>query len=111
MAYYLGVHLICPLNEGLVLFVYFVDFKFVESHLVLGVAFLFVYLPMKEIQLIRVIDVVVIAPVCVYAGVKYYNLMPKWLSISLITIGVATAVYNGMNFYKESKGGVIGSRD
>ena len=60
----------------------------------------------QKSQAVRLVDVVVIAPICVYAGVKYYNVMPKWLSISLITIGVATAVYNGKNFYinyKESK--------
>jgi hypothetical protein len=29
--------------------------------------------------------------------------MPKWLSISLITIGVATAVYNGRNYMINKK--------
>lgn len=52
----------------------------------------------QKSQAVRLVDVFVIAPICVYAGVKYYNTMPKWLSISLITIGVATAVYNGNNF-------------
>ena len=52
----------------------------------------------QKSQAVRVVDVFVIAPICIYAGVKYYNTMPKWLSLSLITIGVATAVYNGRNF-------------
>jgi uncharacterized membrane protein len=52
----------------------------------------------QKSQSVRLIDVVVIAPICVYAGVKYFKTMPKWLSISLITIGVATAVYNGRNY-------------
>lgn len=52
----------------------------------------------QKSQAVRLIDVVVIAPICVYAGVKYFKVMPKWLSLSLITIGVATAVYNGRNF-------------
>jgi len=30
--------------------------------------------------------------------IKLLNTMPKWLSLSLIGIGVATAVYNGKNF-------------
>jgi len=57
----------------------------------------------QKSQAVRLVDVVVIAPICVYAGVKYYSVMPKWLSISLITIGVATAVYNGKNFYVNYK--------
>ena len=52
----------------------------------------------QKSQTVRLIDVFVIAPICVYAGVKYFNTMPKWLSLSLIGIGVATAVYNGKNF-------------
>lgn len=52
----------------------------------------------QKSQAVRLVDVFVIAPICVYAGVKYYNTMPKWLSISLISIGVATAVYNGRNY-------------
>jgi hypothetical protein len=52
----------------------------------------------QKSQLIRLVDVFVIAPICVYAGVKYYNQMPKWLSLSLIVIGASTAFYNGKNF-------------
>lgn len=52
----------------------------------------------QKSQVIRLVDVFVIAPICVYAGVKYYNTMPKWLSLSLIGIGLATAVYNGRNY-------------
>lgn len=57
----------------------------------------------QKSQAVRLVDVFVIAPICVYAGVKYYNTMPKWLSISLITIGVATAVYNGKNYLVNRK--------
>lgn len=52
----------------------------------------------QKSQIVRLVDVAVIAPICVYAGIKYYKVMPKWLSLSLITIGVATAVYNGRNY-------------
>ena len=61
----------------------------------------------QKSQVVRLVDVFVIAPICVYAGVKYYNTMPKWLSISLISIGVATAIYNGRNYmtnHKNDKG-------
>lgn len=57
---------------------------------------------LQKSQTVRLIDVFVIAPICVYAGVKYYKIMPTWLSASLITIGVATFVYNGKN-YLENK--------
>ncbi|MBK7363004.1 MAG: hypothetical protein IPJ01_11970 [Micavibrio sp.] len=52
----------------------------------------------QKSQAVRLVDVLVIAPIIVYAGVKYFKVMPKFLSLSLITIGVATAVYNGRNF-------------
>jgi hypothetical protein len=52
----------------------------------------------QKSQVVRLVDVFVIAPICVYAGVKYYKTMPKWLSLSLIGIGLATAVYNGRNY-------------
>jgi hypothetical protein len=52
----------------------------------------------QKSQSVRLVDVFVIAPICVYAGIRYMDIMPKWLGISLVTIGVATAVYNGRNF-------------
>jgi hypothetical protein len=52
----------------------------------------------QKSQSVRLIDVFIISPILVYAGVKYFKVMPKFLSISLITIGVATTVYNGRNF-------------
>lgn len=57
----------------------------------------------QKSQAVRLVDVFVIAPICVYAGVKYYSTMPKWLSISLIAIGVATAAYNGKNYLVNRK--------
>lgn len=52
----------------------------------------------NKTQGIRLLDVFVIAPICFYAGLKYYDKMPKLLALSLITIGVSTAVFNGRNF-------------
>ncbi len=52
----------------------------------------------QKSQNIRLVDVFVISPVCVYAGVAYRKILPPWLSISLVAIGIATAFYNGKNF-------------
>ena len=50
-------------------------------------------------QIVRLVDVAFIGPVCVYAALKYRKVMPKWLSISLGVIGVATIYYNAKNFW------------
>lgn len=50
----------------------------------------------QKSQNIRLLDVFVIAPVLVYIGIKQD--MPKWMKISLISIGVATFYYNGKNY-------------
>jgi hypothetical protein len=55
---------------------------------------------LEQTQYIRLADVFVIAPILVYTGVKYYDVLPKYLAIALIIIGVATAVYNGNNYLK-----------
>ena len=53
----------------------------------------------QKSQAIRVIDVFVIAPICVYAGLKGKTL-PKLIQFSLIIIGVSTFYYNGKNYLK-----------
>ena len=56
---------------------------------------------MKEYQKsqdIRLLDVFVIGPVILYAGVQYKDKLLQWLSVSLIAIGVSTIVYNGRNY-------------
>lgn len=55
----------------------------------------------QKSQNIRLIDVFVIAPVCVYAGTK--KELPMWLRLSLIGIGVATFYYNGRNYLINKK--------
>jgi len=47
-------------------------------------------------QNIRLIDVFVLAPIMIYAGT--HKALPMWIRVSLIGMGVATAVYNGKNF-------------
>jgi hypothetical protein len=53
----------------------------------------------QKSQAIRIIDVFVIAPICVYAGIKGKTL-PKLIQYSLIIIGVSTFYYNGKNYLK-----------
>lgn len=52
-------------------------------------------------QKIRIIDVFVIAPICIYAGFR--KELPIWLRASLIIIGASTAYYNAKNFYVNKK--------
>jgi hypothetical protein len=56
----------------------------------------------QKSQAIRIIDVFVIAPICVYAGFKGKTL-PKLIQLSLIIIGVSTFYYNGKNYLKNKK--------
>ena len=61
-------------------------------------------------QNIRLIDVFVIAPICVYSGIKAKEL-PMWIRASLVVIGVATFYYNGKNYLinKENENQMINS--
>jgi len=49
-------------------------------------------------QPVRILDVVFVAPVILYAGVKG-NFSP-FIKYSLIAIGVGTFFYNGINYLK-----------
>jgi hypothetical protein len=51
----------------------------------------------QKSQAIRIVDVFVIAPICVYAGIKAKGL-PKLINFSLVFIGIATFYYNGKNY-------------
>jgi hypothetical protein len=55
----------------------------------------------QKSQTIRLIDVFVIAPICIYAGTQ--KSLPIWLRYSLIGIGAATAYYNGKNYLVNKK--------
>ena len=56
---------------------------------------------LSKSQMIRLVDVFVIAPICIYAGTQ--NSLPQWLRLSLIGIGAATAYYNGKNYLANKK--------
>jgi hypothetical protein len=56
----------------------------------------------QKSQQIRLIDVFVIAPICVYAGIKAKSI-PKIISYSLVVIGIATFYYNGKNYLINKK--------
>lgn len=47
-------------------------------------------------QNVRLVDVFVLAPIMIYAGT--FKALPMWVRVSLIGMGVATAVYNAKNF-------------
>lgn len=53
-------------------------------------------------QPVRILDVVFVAPVILYAGVKG-NFSP-FIKYSLIAIGVGTFFYNGINYLKNQNG-------
>ena len=56
----------------------------------------------QKSQEIRLIDIFVIAPICVYAGIKA-KALPKVVNYSLIIIGIATFYYNGKNYLINKK--------
>lgn len=49
-------------------------------------------------QIIRIADVVVIAPILLIAGTQ--KGLPAWLRVSLMGIALATAIYNGSNYIR-----------
>lgn len=56
----------------------------------------------QKSQAIRIVDVFVIAPICVYAGLKAKGI-PKIINFSLVFIGLATFYYNGKNYLINKK--------
>lgn len=56
----------------------------------------------QKSQTIRIVDVFVIAPICVYAGLKAKGI-PKIINFSLVFIGLATFYYNGKNYLINKK--------
>jgi hypothetical protein len=56
----------------------------------------------QKSQSIRIVDVFVIAPICVYAGIKAKGL-PRLINFSLVFIGIATFYYNGKNYLINNK--------
>ena len=58
---------------------------------------------MLNVQTIRLIDVFAIAPILIYSGTKE-SMLPKWVKMSLVVIGIATILYNGTNYLKNLDG-------
>ena len=56
---------------------------------------------METVQYVRIADVVIIAPILIYAGFKIGIETP--LGILLVLIGIGTLFYNGYNFYDNIK--------
>jgi len=53
----------------------------------------------ERTQVIRWLDVFAIAPFLIYTGAAYKQL-PGAVRFTLITLGIATALYNGANYIK-----------
>ena len=51
-----------------------------------------------DVQNVRLLDIFVVAPFLIYTSTLKGN--PRWVSLSLFTLGVATLVYNGHNYLK-----------
>lgn len=52
----------------------------------------------KVTQAIRVLDVAVIGPLMIYAGLKCKDQLPNWARYGLIGFGATTIAYNGKNY-------------
>ena len=57
----------------------------------------------QKSQTIRLIDVFIIGPVLIYAGIKHRKDMSKLLSGTLILFGAATVYYNAKNYLVNEK--------
>lgn len=57
--------------------------------------------PLTSVQNIRLIDVFVVAPFCLY--VATYKTLPMWVRGGLILLGATTFLYNGNNYLKNLK--------
>lgn len=51
-----------------------------------------------DVQTVRLLDVFVVAPFLLYAATKTDN---KAVSIGLVYLGFATAIYNGYNYLEQ----------
>lgn len=55
----------------------------------------------EKTQLIRILDVVGIGPLMIYAGAKTKEELPGWVRAALILSGITTIGYNGANYLKQ----------
>ncbi len=49
-------------------------------------------------QKLRILDVIGIGPLMIYAGVKSKEDLPGWARFALVMLGVTTIGYNGTNY-------------
>lgn len=54
-----------------------------------------------DVQNVRLLDVFIVAPFLIYTSTLKGN--PSWVRLSLFTLGVATFVYNGVNYIENKK--------
>lgn len=52
----------------------------------------------KQTQIVRIVDVLLIGPVLIYAST--FKSLPKYLRYFLLITGIATILYNGNNYLK-----------
>ncbi len=57
----------------------------------------------SKTQAIRVLDVIAIGPLMIYAGMKAKNDLPTWARFGLIGFGISTIGYNLMNLLEQEK--------
>ena len=55
---------------------------------------------MKAVQYVRIADVIVIAPLLIYASIKIGVKTP--LGIALLVVGILTLIYNSINFVENA---------
>jgi hypothetical protein len=60
-----------------------------------------IYSPLLSVQQVRLIDVFVIAPFCLY--VASYKTLPTAVRAGLVVLGVSTAIYNWNNYVLNRK--------
>lgn len=51
-----------------------------------------------DVQYVRILDVVVVAPFLIYVGMR--KELPQTIRAMLIGLGIATLLYNGINYLK-----------
>ena len=60
-----------------------------------------IHTPLLSVQQVRLIDVFVIAPFCLY--VASYKTLPTGIRAGLVVLGVSTAIYNWNNYVLNRK--------
>jgi hypothetical protein len=56
------------------------------------------YSPFLSVQQIRLLDIFVVAPFCIYVATK--KSLSKPIRLGLFVLGISTLIYNGNNYLK-----------